>query len=316
MPFVAVLPEGIASPAATKSDDPLLAYLTGDRGARKMLVRATRASAVVTYAGEGLPARSRVVVAPDVEGWTLYALRETLLTTVDRTAGGVRPASLARVDRVLAQSEVTACTARAGAVPDGATAALADETAKKAFATCLPVATKALAASYGKDLGARSEAIEKDLTSLLAVGGDHVARVDKAWRALAQPSFGMPAHQAWTAEALRYMTKVEADALPVGELQPYGKAHSCNPPARGDARVPGAPAAVSCLWVVGADLDGDGTKDRLVTWAERRGERPIGTSWNRGASAYFSDGRISILPGGEVSPYAVTCPISLGHGTQ
>ena len=92
--------------------------------------------------------------------------------------------------------------------------------------------------------------------------------------ALTKPSYG-----SWTP----VLTADAARQLPL--FTPTATAAPCPVPAQPAAIPPGAPGVPACEWVVSADLDGNGTPDRLVAWQ---------TADRRGAVAYLDDG--SVLP--------------------
>lgn len=173
---------------------------------------------------------------------------------------------------------------------------------KSGFTTCLPAAVDALAASYAGEHG-QSGAIAVDVRKLLACGGDHAARVDIAWTKLLS---GMDASRpvATVLRPLRYLTKDEVYALPVTQPRGPSDKSTCPPPPKGSFLPMGVPPQVNCLWVMQADLDGNGELDRLVSWSGDGSPIRPGSNWlvygRHGAAAYLDSGHTSAIPWQEV----------------
>jgi hypothetical protein len=88
-----------------------------------------------------------------------------------------------------------------------------------------------------------------------------------------------PSYSSWTPG----LTAAAARSLP---LFTPGAAPDCPAPRQPAAIPPGAPGVPECEWVIAADLNGNGTPDRLVTWQ---------TADRRGAVAYLDDGSVHPL---------------------
>lgn len=308
VPTVYSLPNGIEPASRPSSDDRLLTFLGGDRGSRKALA-APLSTFDVRYEGAAVAPETRVIGRPDVQGWLLYALRESLLTTTDLKAGVPRDGSITQVDAAVATSPVTDCTAKAAAtLTDAALPKDAVAAAKTGFAACLPIAVDALATSYAGEHG-QPGAVAADLRKLLALGGDHAVRVDAAWTKLVS---GMDATKpvATVLRPLRYLTKDEVYALPVTPSRGTGVKPTCPaPPPKGSFLPMGGTPQVACLWVMEADLDGNGQPDRLVSWSGNGTPVQPGANWlvyrRQGAAAYLDSGRVTAIPWQEIDSLSV-----------
>lgn len=297
VPVVWTLPGGFTPARDQRQTDSLATYLAGDRGRAQLLVGA-KGQLDVNYGPDAAKPETRIVGRPDVEGWVLYALRETLLSTTDRSQTEMHSAAITRVDSAVVSPSVLQCASGwAAKLNDASTSQDAIEAGKSGFAACLPEATKALAASYSSS-PTRVDAIVEDLKRLLSAGGDHATRVDTAWSALMAP-YRADEQVTLSIQPRRYLSKDEVFALPVSPDidTPNG---ACPKPPLVGAPIPlGARPGSRCWWVVEADLDGNGRPDRLITWGAGQA-KPWGFA-QRGATAYLDTGNVSALPLEEAS---------------
>lgn len=316
VPYVFGIPDGVTPAAAqagssqtsdTEHANPLLAYITGDRGRRSLLVGG-EGTFEASYAPETARPGSVMAGMPDVAGWILYALRENLVAVAGNNQSNKRMTGLlALIDRSVAAKTVTDCASEAAALPDDATVQTTVAAVRSGYASCLPRAVTALAATYAEHNGGNAERIAQTLTKSLNATKGQDRRADTSFQRLLlgapdKPVAGDPVRA--TIPVSRFMTKNEVFALPVQTPRGTFDASRCPaPPAENRPRPVGLGPDAQCFYLFEADLDGNGTADRVMTWTRGRpgggSVQGAGSTGAQGAAAYLDNGKVAVLSGSE-----------------
>jgi hypothetical protein len=164
--------------------------------------------------------------------------------------------------------------------------------------TCLPTILKALVKGLGSLLGVAGLALtsifKRRLNVLAAVPEAlKLARDEISGLSLSLLSLGRNVDTRLHLEPTRVMTTPEAAALAVTPHEyPYRDYTSLTPGAPLPA---GAPAGLTCVQVVSADLDGNGKPDRLLTWDTDDPAAASSSERRISAVAYLDDGTFHLL---------------------
>lgn len=286
--------------AADAAKSPLLAYLSGDRGGRAALV--PRAGALETsYTPEAAAPGATIVGRPDAAGWVLYGLRENLVATAGVDGNKKRLAqAVALVDKAVAADPVTQCVTKSvGSLSESSTIEDTVAAVKSGYTACLPTAVTALAGTYSEFNGGNFERIGKRITSVMTPVDQQAKRAESSFRTLlmnASEDTTATDPVTRTLPMPRFMTKDEVFALPMTAPRDVFAASRCPaPPAEGELRPAGVSPKAECLYVLEADIDGNGTQDRAVTWTAGRPGGMSSDSGTQGAVAHLDNGRVATL---------------------
>lgn len=294
----------ISTPEAQNS---LLSYIVGERGARRALV--SRAGTLEASYPPGAATQGATVIGrPDVTGWILYALRENIVATAGLNANKKRMSqAVALVDESIAADSVTQCATNAAAsLGDASTVSDAVEAVRSGYAACLPAAVTSLAGVYARFNGGNAERIEKGISTTMTPAAQQVKRAENAFRGLLMDGAGGVKASDLVTRTLatpRFMTKEEVFAMPLTpprETDNY-RSRCPAPPGSGALRPIGVAPVAECLYVMEADMDGNGRADRALTWTSGRpggvgGGPQVPVGGQQGAVVYLDDGRTATLP--------------------
>lgn len=198
--------------------NPLVAFLQGDRGSRAVLVP-SMGGLEAEYPPEAASEKAALVGQPDVAGWILYGLRENLFATAGLNSIKKRMTqAVGLVDEAMASPHVTQCTAKAAdSLGDESTIADATAAVKSGYSSCLATAVTALASTYSEFNGGNAERISMRITSAMTAADKQSQRVESSFRKLLMSvSWGEDADAEVTRRipVSRFMTKDEVFALP------------------------------------------------------------------------------------------------------
>lgn len=287
--------------------NPLVAFLQGDRGSRAALVPRT-GGLEAEYPPEAASKSEGMVGHPDVAGWILYGLRENLFATAGLNSNKKRMAqAVSLVDEAVSSDPVTQCATKAAA-PLG-DASTVDDTAaavRSGYAACLPTAVTTLASTYAQFNGGNTERIANRINSVMTSEDQQAQRAEDSFRRLLMSASEETKGSDPVTRTLptpRFMTKDEVFAMPVIPAREVDDFQSrCPaPPDAGAYRPIGVAPEAECLYVMAADVDGNGHPDRALTWTSGRpggvgGGPRAPLNGRQGAVAYLDDGRIATLP--------------------
>lgn len=298
-PVASTTPKTGAAADAAKS--PLLAYLSGDRGSKAALV--PRAGALeASYPPEAATPGATIIGRPDVAGWVLYGLREHLVATAGVNKNAKRPEqAVALVDEAVAADPVTQCVTKA-AKSLSVSSTIQDTVAavKSAYTACLPTAVTSLAGTYAEFNGGNAARIGRRITSMMTPADQQTKRAESSFRTLLMEASEDTAATDPVTRTLpmpRFMTKDEVFALPVTPPRDVFAASRCPaPPAEGELRPAGVSPKAECLYILEADIDGNGKPDRAITWTAGRPDGVSSNKGTQGAAAHLDDGRVATLP--------------------
>jgi len=282
----------------------------------------------VRFADRDIPPNAEITGDTD---WSVYfvSLFRLLAATVllDKAPEGIRERKLADdIDAAFLRPELWDCADAAadelrssGDLPKAVTTALG---------TCLKEAIGAVVDKLGGKLGAAKKLVagflERRVNPLLSIPKlTELARAEMNGIMQAVGTFGYGLDTTVTIRPARMMSLAESAALPTtlwnGDVATLG----C-PQVPAGMTVPGAPASGVCISAVSADLDGNGTQDRLLLWRPPwRGLFDDGWSTAKlGAVALLDDGTFHLLEDppatwatseyGEVDVFDATQTVRLG----
>jgi hypothetical protein len=297
MPQIVHLP-----PVFTEHDpgyelDPLLGrLLTGDNP--RSAVVEVGGSLDLRFASSAVTTATRITGDTDWAVYVVITIRQVLAAALMAKPGDNK--LLTKLDDTLKVADVWDCAI--GAAQEIAAAQTAAEKIAdigKATADCFKeVAVGAVAKGVGDLLGVAKDTVENFLKGradpLLALPDlMDLARGEVTGILQAAGKAGGGLDTSVTIVPVRVMNFAEASALP---LTPLAGAGQCQPPPANVPLPAGAPADTQCVFVVSADLDGNGKPDRLLLWQTQALNDPAQPPDGQyGAVAYLDDGTFHIL---------------------
>lgn len=292
------LPDGFTEHDPSRELDPLLG---------RLLTRAPGSAVVpdggkldVRFPGRAVTASTRITGDTD---WTVYVvttLREALAAALGLKAGDSK--MLSKLDHALDVADVYDCASDAPALvaaartASGKVAALAKLARRCGRDFAIDHAAKTVAALAGVATTVTERFLEGRVDPLLALPDlMNLARGETAGLPQALFSAG-GLDTTLTIIPVRVMDFAEASALPTAD---FGDVSECRAPPVGVPLPAGAPPGIQCLAAVKADLDGNGTPDRLLLWESQAPDDIGGELGDQppqvGAVAYLDDGTFHLL---------------------
>jgi hypothetical protein len=297
-PQLIKLPDGFTEHDPSRELNPLLGRLLAGGG--RSAVVPDGGSLDVRFPGSAVTASTRITGDTD---WTVYVvetIREALAAALGLKAGDSK--MLGKLDHALNVADVYDCASHAPEVvaaartTSGKVSALAKLAAECGKDVAIDHVAKTVAALAGVAETETERLLEGRVDPLLAIHElMDLARGEVAGLPQALFSAG-GLDTTLTIIPVRVMDFAEASALPAPD---FGDVSECQAPPAGVPLPAGAPPGIQCLAAVKADLDGNGTPDRLLLWESQAldliGGEPGDQAPQVGAVAYLDGGTFHLL---------------------
>ena len=292
------LPPGFTEHDPSRELDPLLGRLLASSPGSAVIPDG--ASLDVRFPGSAVTSNTRITGDTD---WTVYVvttIREALAAALGLKAKDSK--MLSKLDDALNVADVYDCASDAPEViakartASGKVTALAKLAAKCGREVAIDHVAKTVAALAGVAKTETERFLEGRVDPLLGIHDlMDLARGEVA--GLPQAMFSAQGMDtSLTIIPVRVMNFAEASALPTANL---GDVSECRAPPAGVPLPAGAPPGIQCLAAVKADLNGNGSPDRLLIWENQKPNDIGGELGSQapqvGAVAYLDDGAFHLL---------------------